>query len=265
MRITSITAAGLAALQLAGCATTSLRDVRPIPISQISGVLFEAKRQIGVYTAYQRSPYGYTRIFADSRTKNCGNGMIGLDISTATLELTSESEGTAGIDIALEPVPTSFGTIGAKAGASQVTTDSQKLVLDVKVLRANPGRDFHPADLKTAPLAVALINLWQASLAAGDQKTDACFQIRKGSATGNTFTLGITWATTVGGSVSLGLAPVVVTPSGSSTSKTGNTITVSFEPHDFSRPLPPPPAPCDPQATPTECVNTLRNLGLSKG
>lgn len=70
----------VAFLFIEGCVSTQFEKLKPISQSDVYKVVAEVKRQIGVYTAYQRSSLGYPAVLANSRAKVCGNGLIGFDI-----------------------------------------------------------------------------------------------------------------------------------------------------------------------------------------
>jgi hypothetical protein len=245
-------------LALQGCVSTSLSDLKPISQTDVYKVIAEVKRQIGVYTAFQRSPWGYPAILAQSRTKVCGNGLLGFDVVSVKMELLSTSEGTAGVGVGLSSVPIGGATVGGSVNASQDTTDSQSLVVQEDVGLSSKALGYRQGMLQHAPIAAAMVNLWRAALQSGDDPSDVCLRLKKGSADGNTFKMSITVVKDVNGKVAVGLAPITLTPSGEFKGTTGNTITVKFEPHDFRKPMPSRPKPCAPRDTRPECQQHMR-------
>ncbi|RUV02405.1 MAG: hypothetical protein E5Y88_24530 [Mesorhizobium sp.] len=236
-----------------GCASTSFKDLKPISQTDIYKVIAEVKRQLGVYTAYQRSPLGYPSVIANSRTKVCGNGLLGFDIVSVKMELLSTSEGTVSAGVAVSPVPVGGGAVGGSVGASQVTTDSQVLLIQEEVSLSSKALDYQPGALENAPIAKAMVNLWSAALQSGGDASDICLKLKQGSTDANTFKMSINVVKGINGKVSVGLAPVTLTGGGEFKGTTGNTITVKFEPHDFRQPPPPRPRPCLPRDTRPEC------------
>ncbi|MDX8521112.1 hypothetical protein [Mesorhizobium dulcispinae] len=245
--------AAVIALVAQGCASASFRDLKPISQTDIYKVVAEVKRQISIYTAYQRSPFGYPSVIANSRTKVCGNGLLGFDLVSVKMELLSTSEGTVSAGVALSPVPVGSAAVGGNVGASQVTTDSQVLLIQEEVSPSSKPVDYQPGALEKAPIAKAMVNLWSAALQSGDDSSDICLKLKQGSTDANTFKMSINVVKDVNGKVSVSLAPVTLTGGGEFKSTTGNTITVKFEPHDFSKVLPPRPPPCRPRDPRPEC------------
>ncbi|ESY03814.1 hypothetical protein NKH64_28915 [Mesorhizobium sp. M0999] len=246
--------AALICAVLQGCVSTSFSDLQPISQTDIYKVIAEVKRQISVYSAYQNSSLGYVAVVAKSRTKVCGNGMLGFDIVSVKMELLSTSEGTAGVGASLGPGPIGGGaTAGGSVGASQVTTDSQTLLIQEEVSSSSKAVPYASDMLERAPMAKAMVNLWSAALQSGDDASDICLRLKKGSADANIFKMSITVVKDVNGKVSIGLAPVALAANGEFKGTTGNTITVKFEPHDFSLPTPPRPRPCPPKDTSPRC------------
>ncbi|TXI03442.1 MAG: hypothetical protein E6Q76_13835 [Rhizobium sp.] len=240
-----------------GCASSSFAKLNAIPQSDIYKVIAEVKRQISVYTSYQSSKDGYARILQNSKSKVCGNGLIGFDIVSVKMELVSTSEGSASLGLSLSPIPVaSSTTIGGKAGASLDTTDTQTFEIAETVSPSPYPQPFDQSQLRTAPLAVSMINLWGAALQSGDDRSDVCLHLKK-SADGddNTFKMAITVAKGANGEVDIGLTNVGLTAGGDFKATSGNTITVKFEPHDFTRPRPPRPKPCRAGDTRPECAN----------
>ncbi|WP_149763064.1 hypothetical protein [Neomesorhizobium albiziae] len=92
---------------------------------------------------------------------------------------------------------------------------------------------YNPGDLDTAPLARAMRNLWETALSSGDDRSDICLKLKKGS-DDNTYQMGITVVKGLNGEIGVGLSNVALSASGKFTSTTGNTVTVKFEPHDFA-------------------------------
>ncbi|MGO4355182.1 hypothetical protein AB4Z25_25015 [Rhizobium sp. RAF36] len=237
----------------AGCSTEFGR-LDAIPQSDIYKVVAEVKRQISIYTAYQASDYGYKRIVAASRSKVCGNGMIGFDISSVKMELVSTSVGSQSVGVSLSPIPSGgIRTVGGSVGASREVTDTQSFVISEDVVPSPYSYKFDLKMLDTAPLARSMINLWAAALQSGDDASDICLRIQKSESDGNTFQIGITVAKDVNGEVNVGLSSLGLTAGGELKATTGNTITVRFKAHDFSKPIPPRPAPCKPKDPRPEC------------
>lgn len=247
----------IVACLLTGCASSSFAKLNAIPQSDIYKVIAEVKRQISVYTSYQSSKYGYARILQTSRSKVCGNGLIGFDIVSVQMELVSTSEGSASLGFSLSPIPAaSSTTIGGKAGASLDTTDTQTFEIAETVVRSPYPQPFDRNQLRTAPLAVSMINLWGAALQSGDDRSDVCLHLKKNAdGDGNTFKMAITVVKDANGEVNVGLTNVGLTAGGDFKATSGNTITVKFEPHDFTKPQPPRPKPCRAGDTGHDCPN----------
>lgn len=239
-----------------GCAGESFGKLNAIPQSDIYKVISEVKRQISVYTAYQASEYGYKRIVAESKSKVCGNGMIGFDISSVKMELVSTSVGSQSVGISLSPVPSGApNTTGGKVGASRDVADTQSFAISEDVVPSPYPYPFEKKMLDSAPLARAMINLWSAAIQSGDDASDICLRIRRAESDGNTYQMGITVTKDAGGEVNVGLSSLGLTAGGELKATTGNTITVKFVAHDFSQPLPPRPKPCKPADPRPECRN----------
>ncbi|MCK3781776.1 hypothetical protein KEM44_29940 [Sinorhizobium meliloti] len=225
----------LAASALVGCATSQTVHIQAIGSSRIQNVVDDMKRQVSVYVAYQNSPQGTASVIRASATKPCGNGLIDFDIKSVKLEVLTTLESTVGGGIEAGPMPIG-GTTTISGGASggRTVSNIQELVLAADML---PNRSFVYAgkeNVRSAPIAGSLINLRDALIRAGEVGNRVCFKTKPKSNDGNTYKLAVSIENTAGGSLSLGLAPLVVTASGETRSTTGNTLTVSFEPHEFS-------------------------------
>ncbi|MGV1790397.1 hypothetical protein [Rhizobium sp. A37_96] len=240
-----------------GCASSSFAKLNAIPQSDIYKVIAEVKRQISVYTSYQSSKYGYSRILRNSKSKVCGNGLIGFDIVSVQMELVSTSEGSASVGLSLSPIPAAGNaTIGGKAGASVDTTDTQTFEIAETVVPSPYPQPFDLRQLRSAPLAVSMINLWAAALQSGDDQSDVCLHLKKNAeGDGNTFKMAINVVKDANGEINVGLTNVGLTAGGDFKATSGNTITVKFEPHDFTKPRPPRPKPCGPGETGRDCPN----------
>ncbi|MGO7910675.1 hypothetical protein ACC702_03735 [Rhizobium ruizarguesonis] len=257
-RFPSIVSALIMAL-CAGCAGESFGKLNAIPQSDIYMVIAEVKRQISVYTSYQASDYGYKRIIAESRSKVCGNGLIGFDISSVKMELVSTSTGSQNVGLSLSPVPSgAINTIGGKVGASRGVTDTQSFVTSEDVVPSPHGVKFEKSMLDDAPLARSMINLWAAAIQSGDDASDVCLRLHRTESDGNTYQMGITVTKGVNGEVKLGLSNLAVTAGGELKATTGNTITVKFKAHDFSKPVPPRPKRCERGDPRPECQQHLQ-------
>ncbi|MDG4892670.1 hypothetical protein P9272_03575 [Mesorhizobium sp. WSM4976] len=218
---------------LGGCADPKLSKVRAINTDRVGEVIEQAKYQLGVYTAYQR--YRYPVVIRRSRSKVCGNGLIGMDVETAKLELVTTNEKTVGGGIAVAGLSAGGAVLGAGVSGSRVTTDSQTLTFTGDVLLSSQAIDYRQGMLERAPIAQALANLWQATLVEGDKPSDVCLRLKSGD--GNSYKISLNVVDDGKGNISLQLAPSTLTANGELKSTTGNTITVTFAPHDFSKPF----------------------------
>lgn len=245
---------------IGGCATTQFNRVEPVSRTATQAVLAEVKRQLSVYTAYQR--YRYPSVIASSSTRVCGNGLIGFDITDAKLELLTTTEGTAGGSVAVGATPVAAGvTLGGGASASRVTTDSQTLTFNSEVVLSSKAVDYKVGMLKNAPIAQAMVNLWDAGLGVGNDPSDVCLKVKKAET--NTYKISIQIVDDGKGNVAVGLGPASLTANGELKSTTGNTVTVTYAPHDFHKPFPRRPhasAPGDPNG-----ANTLELDPGTKG
>lgn len=169
------------------------------------------------------------------------NGLIGLDASSVKLELATTTEGTVGGGVSAAGLPAGGAVVGLGASASRVTTDSQTLTISSDVLLSSRAVDYADGMLKDAPIAATMANFWDVALEAGDQVSDVCLRLKSGE--GNTFKIAITVVEGVKGNVSILLAPATLTANGELKSTTGNTITVTFAPHNSARQLPTRPRP----------------------
>lgn len=242
----------LAAAQLAGCANSFSR-VQAIERSRIQEVIAEVKSQISAYTVYQESEYGFAAVLRDSQTKVCGNGMIAFDVASVKLDLLSTTDLTAsgGIGGGLGPAAVSVA-------ASRTKADVQQLILSYDVDRSSQKQPYYDGILDDAPIARAMVNLWDASLATGNDPSDVCLRMREKTTDGsNTYKIGITITQTAGGKIAVGLAGAALSAGGDLKSVTGNTVTVKFEPHDFRQKLPPRNKPCRPRDPRPECRQHL--------
>ncbi|TCA18546.1 hypothetical protein E0H68_03680 [Rhizobium leguminosarum bv. viciae] len=235
MKFMNRSASLLVASALVGCATSQTAHIQAIDSSRIQNVVDDMKRQVSVYVAYQNSPQGTASVIRASATKPCGNGLIDFDIKSVNLKVLTTLESTVGGGIEVGPVPVG-GTTTISAGASggRTVSNTQELVLAADML---PNRSFVYAgkeNVRSAPIAGSLINLRDALIKAGEVGNRICFKTTPKSNSGNTYKLAVSIENTAGGSLSLGLAPLVMTASGETTSLTGNTLTVSFEPHEFT-------------------------------
>jgi hypothetical protein len=223
-----------AAAQLAACAN-SLDQLQPIERSRVQEVIAEVKDQISAYTIYQQSEHGFAAVVRNSRSKICGNGMIGFDVVTVKLDLLSTTDLTASGGLSA-----GVGPASVSANASRTKADVQQLILSYDVTPSSKKQPYHDGILDNAPLARAMINLWDASLAGGDQASDVCLRMREKMTDGsNTYKMGITITQTAGGKIAVGLSGATLSAGGDLKSVTGNTVTVRFEPHDFTKPRQP--------------------------
>jgi hypothetical protein len=188
-----------------------------------------------VYVAYQNSQQGTRGVINASTTKPCGNGLIDFDITSVKLEIltTLDSSANGGIDIG--PIVSGGGTtFAAGVGAGRSISNTQELVLATDLL---PNRAFAYAGTETvesAPIAGSLINLRNALIKAAEIENRVCFKTTQNAKVGNTYKIAISVEESTNGDIELGLAPLIVTTSGENKSTTGNTLTVSFEPHVFT-------------------------------
>lgn len=235
--------------QLTACANSSLKRLEVIEQSRIQEVVDEIKIQISAYTSYQNSPSGFASVLKNSRTKVCGNGMVGFDVVSVKLDLLSTTDVAASGGIS-----TGVGPVGISGNLGQNTTDVQQLILSYDVTPSSKKQDYDPRALEDAPLAKAMINLWNASLSSGDVPSDVCLRMReKVTDGGNSYKMGITITRSAGGKISVGLSGATLSAGGEIKSVTGNTVTVRFEPHDFRKPEAPRPLPCKPRDPRPEC------------
>lgn len=223
------------ALALAGCTTSQTSHIQAIESSRIQSVVDDMKRQVSVYVAYQNSPQGTASVIRASSTKACGNGLIDFDIKSVKLEVLTTLGSAVGGGVDIGPVPVG-GTTTLSGGVSggRAVSNIQELVLAADML---PNRSFVYAgkeNVRSAPIAGSLINLRNALIKAGEVSNRVCFKTTSKPNDGNTYKIAVSIENTAGGSLSLGLAPLVVTASGETKSTTGNTLTVSFEPHEFT-------------------------------
>lgn len=235
MRLLPVLAALAAALPIGGCATTQSDRVQAIESSSIQSVVDDMKRQVSVYVAYQNSPQGTLSVIDASATKTCGNGLIDLDIKSVKLEVLTTLQSS--IDGGFEGGPFVFpaATLSGGLGAGRTISNTQELVLAVDAV---PNRTFVDAGRETiasAPIAETLVNLRDALIKAGEVKNRVCFKTTKDADDGNTYKIALSIEDRGGGNIALGLAPLGVSLSGETKSTTGNTLTVSFEPHVFTQ------------------------------
>jgi hypothetical protein len=228
MSHTKVASAALCGALLAGCAASSFQELRPIEEKRILEVIGEIKRQIGVYVQYQNSPDGYEAVRRESRQKICGNGLVGFDISSVRMELLSTADSTVGGTIG-----GGYGPFSGGLGLSGTVSNSQALIVDYGISRSRLNTAFNDEDLKTAPIAALMKNLWGAARASGDQQTYVCLTMKPVSQGGNTYKIAITTSIKATGEVEVGLANVSAGASGEFKSSTGNTITVTLVPHTF--------------------------------
>lgn len=191
-------------------------------------VIGEIKRQIGVYVQYQNSPDGYESVRRESRQKICGNGLVGFDIKSVRMELLSTADSTVGATIGGGYAPFSGGL-----GLSGSVSNSQALIVDYDISRSRLNTSYNDEDLKAAPIAALMKNLWSAARHSGDQQTYVCLTMKPTSQGGNTYKIAITTSTKATGEIEVGLANVALGASGEFKSSTGNTITVTLVPHQF--------------------------------
>lgn len=235
MRLLPVLAAFAAALPIGGCATTQSDRVQAIKSSSIQSVVDDMKRQVSVYVAYQNSPQGTRSVVDASATKACGNGLIDFDIKSVKLEILTTLESSVDGGVEVGPIVSGAAAWSGGLGAGRTISNTQELVLAVDAL---PNRSFVYArseDVKSAPIAATLINLREALIKAGEVPNRICFKTAKDADDGNTYKIALSIEDRGGGNVSLGVAPLGVSLSGETKSTTGNTLTVSFEPHMFTQ------------------------------
>ncbi|WP_157212026.1 hypothetical protein [Sinorhizobium sojae] len=228
--------AGLAAtVLLVGCATTQPARVQAIRSSAIQSVVDDMKRQVSVYVAYQNSPQGTRSVINASATKTCGNGLIDFDVKSVKLEVLTTHESSVEGGVGFGPVVTGSATLSGGLGAGRSVSNTQELVLAAEML---PNRSFVYAgreSVESAPIAGTLINLRDALIKAGEVQNRVCFKTTKDADDGNTYKIALNIEDHGGGNIALGLAPLAFDVSGETKSTTGNTLTVTFEPHEFTQ------------------------------
>ncbi|WP_143348479.1 hypothetical protein [Ensifer adhaerens] len=190
---------------------------------------------MSVYVAYQNSPQGTRSVIDASATKACGNGLIDFDIKSVKLEVLTTLESSIDGGVEVGPVVSGAATWSGGLGAGRTISNTQELVLAVDAL---PNRSFVYAgreNIESAPIAGTLINLRDALIKAGELQNRICFKTTKDADDGNTYKIALSIEDRGGGNIALGLAPLGVSLSGETKSTTGNTLTVSFEPHVFTQ------------------------------
>ncbi len=247
MSHTKVASVALCGALLAGCAASSFQELRPIEENRILEVIGEIKRQIGISAQYQASDGGYDAVRRESRQKTCGNGLVGFDISSVRMELLSTADNTVGGTIG-----GGYGPITGGLGLSGSVSNSQVLIVDYGISRSRLNTPFNEDDLKTAPIAALMKNLWGAARISGDQKTYVCLTMLPKSQGGNTYKIAITISDKNSEEIKVGLANVSLSASGEFKSSTGNTITVTLVPHTFP-------------GAPGESGQHLRALGSNPG
>jgi hypothetical protein len=224
--------AGLAvAVPLMACATAQPARIQAIKSSNIQNVVDDMKRQVSVYVAYQNSPQGTRSVINASAAKACGNGLIDFDIKSVKLEVltTLESSVEGGVDVG--PVVSASGRLGAGRSVS----NTQELIFGADML---PNRSFvyvGNESVGSAPIAGTLINLRNALIKSGEVRNRVCFKTTSDTSDGNTYKIALSIEDHGGGKIGLGLAPLAFDVSGETKSTTGNTLIVTFEPHEFTR------------------------------
>lgn len=229
MSRTKVASVALSGALLAGCATSSFQELRPIEEKRILEVIGEIKRQIGVYVQYQNSRDGYDSVRRESRQKICGNGLVGFDISSVRMELLSTADSAVGGTIG-----GGYGPFTGGLGLSGSVSNSQVLTVDYSISRSRLKTAFKDEDLETAPIAALMKNLWGAARTSGDQQTYVCLTMKPVSQGGNTLKIAITTSDKTSNETKVGLANVSIGASGEFKSSTGNTITVTLVPHKFA-------------------------------
>lgn len=221
-------------LGLSSCGTLTSSTI-VIPDSRVFEALQDIKRQVSIYVSLQNSLYDKAGYYLHSAERECGNGLIDFDVKKVKLELLTTYDNSGGLSAELAAVPVGGGpaTFGGSLGGGYQKTNTQKLIYSSSPL-PNPDYRYIPeANEAPAPLAEVLTSLRKNLIAASDTKNRICFE--GSSADGdNSFEVAVTVVTTASGKLVFGLAPIAVTASGETKSTTGNTITFTFEPHDFS-------------------------------
>lgn len=246
----SFAKAGLVALLLAGC-----EDPPPAPIDvrAIGKVQAEIKRQVAMYLKAADNQPVYALINGvktDIRGKKdlfwCGSGNVDYDVSSIQAELTTSLNLKAGFSTTITPpIPIAAS---ATLSASQTSNNSQTLVFNMWPLdleMQNPAFRALPSpsdrEIDAAPIAQVLLDLRQAQISGAtivdytnqtNRQAQPCFSnydpSKPASDAGNRFTIGLTITTTVGGEVSIGIAPVKVGGSIGSTTAAGHSLRVTF-------------------------------------
>jgi len=173
----------------------------------------------------------------------CGNGLVSYDVTSVKFELVTTTEGTvtAGINASKIPVGT-IATLDVGASQSRVTSDSQTLAFTDEVQLSPKYVGYYGGSMDDSPIAKVLATMAETAIAGANQPSNICFKSKAGD--GNSYKIAISVSDDGKGNIGVGLAPAALTASGELKSTTGNTVTVSFGPHDYRKPLGPrPPAP----------------------
>lgn len=223
----------VATATIAGCATSQPSKIQAIKSDHIKSVVDDMKRQASVYVAYQNSKQGTRSVIDATGTKPCGNGLIDFDIKSVKLEIltTLETSANAGVDIG--PIATGNASLTGGIGGGRMLSNTQELGLSANML---PDPKFTYAgrsqSVDTAPIAATLINLRNGLIEAGEVNNRVCFKTKPED---NTYKVAVSIVDSVNGKIGLGLAPMALTASGETKSTTGNTLTVAFAPHVFTK------------------------------
>jgi hypothetical protein len=222
------------ALLLSGCSSLTTTTTA-IPDERIFEALQDIKRQVSIYVWRQNSLYDKTGHYLASTKRECGNGLIDFDIKKVKLELLTTFDNSGGLsaEIAASPVGGVPATLGGSLGASAQRTNTQKLVYSSFPL-PNPDYTYVPqAGDDPAPVAEVLTSLRKNLIEAANTKNRVCFQGSDADGD-NSFQVAVTMVKSASGKLVFALAPLTLTANGETKSTTGNTITFTFAPHDFS-------------------------------
>ncbi|MER8447118.1 hypothetical protein NKH52_28430 [Mesorhizobium sp. M1066] len=239
--------------------------IKPISRSSIQAVRAEVKRQLSIYNAYQED--AVRKQLRVSKPMFCGNGLVSYDVTTMKFEHVTTTEGTisAGVSASKIPVGTA-ATLDIGASQSRTTSDSQTLTFTDDVQRSPAYVGYYGGSMDDSPIANVLATMAETAIDGANQPTNICFKSRAGD--GNSYKIAITVTDDGKGNIGVGLAPAALTASGELKSTTGNTITVSFGPHDFTKPFgrrPPAPGPRDCAGAGTHMETSLMSTDTCHG
>ncbi len=251
MQIVRMATALLALCGLAACGDQG--EIQAIDVTQISKVIGEIKNQVGDFQATTLAIYNQEipdpadpYLTGPQVCVNEKGQRLTFSITKIKMDLTATVDRTTSGSIAIAIPITAFGggSAGLGVSASHEVIGTQGLTFYSYTFSGNEG----PSGPGTKPqrrdphgsITAALISLRSALIAASMR--GPCFNAASSAATPpeNTVSYALTIVDTGGGNFSLKLGPIAASAGQTVTSKSGNTITVSYvATYDPSKPSTP--------------------------